>query len=325
VQLLGKRWSVYITAPLMMYALVSVGYVIPQAFRLPQNPDTLPAQAQQVDVRYGDIELLGYQVDGDPVYPDHDTLKITLYWRPTAQTSEPLSLYIQVFAAGNDGDADGVVEVGKVDSYPGRGMLRSDTWETDVIYQDVYQIEIKDWVGLTPFETRFKIGWRDNKTDAEIPATTLSGEAIEAVILQGGRVSSGNQAVPSGRGATFGDAIRLHDAQITQTESGLTLDVYWEALHPIPEDFTVFVQLIDPANPTQPLAFGDGVPRGGWWRSSLWIPEEAFADQYHVPLDDIPVGDYEVVFGFYRPSDFTRLPIDVPPYPDAYSIEVSID
>jgi hypothetical protein len=322
--LLGKRWGTLITAPLLMYALVSIGYTIPHAFRLPEAFDDLPIEANPVDVRYGDIELLGYRIDPEPVNPEGNTLKVWLYWRPLEKTNKPLSLYIQAFAPAPD--EDGVIEVGKVDSYPGRGMLRSDSWETGIIYEDVYQLEIKNWDGRTPFEPRLKIGWRDNATGEEIPPTTASGESIPAVIVQGGRVSSGDQKFSSTTPAVFGDMIRLHQAEVSQAERQLRVDLVWEALRPISEDFTVFVQLIDPAQPTQPLAFGDSVPRGGWWRTSLWIAGERFADQYVVPLtEDIPAGEYEIVLGFYRPVDFTRLPVNVPPYPDAYGIPVRVD
>jgi hypothetical protein len=322
--LLGKRWGTLITAPLLMFALVSIAYTIPHAFRLPETFDNLPAEVSPVDVRYGDIELLGYRIDPEPVNPEEDTLKVWLYWRPLEQTPKPLSLYIQAFAP--ESDEDGVIEVGKVDSYPGRGMLRSDTWETGIIYADVYQLEIKHWDGRTPFEPRLKIGWRDNDTGEEIPPMISSGESIPAVILQGGRVSSGDQELSSNTKVVFGDMIRLHQAEVTQADQELQVDLVWEALRPIGEDFTVFVQLIDPAQPTQPLAFGDSVPRGGWWRTSLWIPGERFADTYSVPLTgDILAGEYQIVLGFYRPADFTRLPVNVPPYPDAYGLAVRVE
>ncbi|MCC6800988.1 MAG: hypothetical protein IT325_12795, partial [Anaerolineae bacterium] len=77
------------------------------------------------------------------------------------------------------------------------------------------------------------------------------------------------------------------------------------------EDFTVLVHLIDPARPDQPLAQGDDEPLGGRWPTSAWIAGRAFVDPHAVALpDDLPPGEYALAVGFYRPVDFTRLPVE---------------
>lgn len=322
VRLLKRRRAVVAATLLLPYAFYCGWILIPHAFRLPTELAALPAEAQAVDVQYDTIQLLGYKIDNAPIEADN-LLEVTLYWRPTQQTAVPLSFYIQVFAPDREGNP---IEIGKLDSYPGRGLLRSDTWQTDVIYADSYRLELKDTDRVTfPFEPRLKVGWRDHATDDEIPAQTTGGEPIDSVMLRGGRVIASSVEMDNQPLAEFGSLIRLYQADVTHRTDGFALDVVWEAAQPITEDFIVFVQLVNPQNPTQPLAFGDSAPRWDWWRTSLWVAHNRFRDRYFVPLpSDFPAGEYHLLLGFYRPSDFTRLAVNVPPYPDAVGIPVEI-
>ncbi|HLA45784.1 MAG TPA: hypothetical protein VJZ27_20215, partial [Aggregatilineales bacterium] len=325
VTLLKNRLTMILAAGLVYYAVFSIFITIPNAFRLPDTPDVLPDDVRQVDVQYGDVRLLGYKISSDAITPDH-RLDVTLYWQPLAQTNQPLSFYIQVFAPGLNGQT---VEVGKLDSYPGRGLLQTDSWNPGMIYEDRYHLEFDEnaeKLADFPFEPRLKIGWRDNETDTEIPASTAAGESIESVIVRGGRVWKENaSSEDSDTLAIFGNVIRLRGVEVEPDENILRVYLRWQAIEDIPEDFTVFIQLIDPANPSEILASGDSVPRADWWRSSLWIPGDIFDDRYTVSMgENLIPGDYRLLIGFYRPADFTRLPIDRGDYPDAYTFDVSI-
>jgi hypothetical protein len=45
-----------------------------------------------------------------------------------------------------------------------------------------------------------------------------------------------------------------------------------------------------------------------------------------VPLpDNLPSGEYQILMGFYRPSDFTRLSVTGTAYPDAVGISVHLN
>jgi hypothetical protein len=271
-----------------------------------------------VDVRYGDVELLGYEIDDHPIRPG-DLLDVTLYWRPLRQTDEPLSFFIQVF--GPDGNWE-PVEVGKLDSYPGRGLLTSDTWTPNQIYADHYRLELDHENATLPYEPRLRIGWRDNVTDEEIPATTLAGDLIETVVVRGGAVSAplSDDRLVSVEGPVFGDMIEMAFPSGHYDETGIAIDVTWEALHPIPEDFTIFVQLVHEDDLGNPLAFGDGPPRDGWWPTSKWVPGHAFRDRFFISYAGPVTLQHRVLIGFYRPHDFTRLSVDRGDLPDAASI-----
>jgi len=327
VRLFGGRGAAILSGVLLFFALYSVGVVIPRAFRPPAQVATLPADAQGVDVRYGAIELLGYRVDPAPIHP-RERLDVTLYWRALRPSAAPLSFYVQVYAPIRESAGADLVQVGKLDSYPGRGLLQTDSWQTGVIYADRYFLEFENWQDTAdfPFVPRLKVGWRDHATDEEIPATSAAGAPIDAVIVGGGRVLLPSVGTAENFGADFGGIIRLHDVFTRREGSTLYLNVVWEGLRQIDEDFTVFVHLIDPANPSAPLAFGDTPPRQGWWNTAQWVPQHRFYDRYAIPLpDDLPPGSYRVLIGFYRAADFTRLAVSVPPYADAVSVDVLLE
>jgi hypothetical protein len=73
----------------------------------------------------------------------------------------------------------------------------------------------------------------------------------------------------------------------------------------------VLVHLVDLAQPEQPLAQGDDEPLSGRWPTSSWIAGQLFVDPHAVALPaDLPPGEYALAVGFYRPADFTRLPVE---------------
>ncbi len=87
----------------------------------------------------------------------------------------------------------------------------------------------------------------------------------------------------------------------------LTLTLYWQPQATPGEDYTVFVQLVNPQD--QVVAQGDGPPRGGAYPTSWWAPGETIADTHLIPLSpDLPPGDYRLITGLYRLADGTRLP-----------------
>ncbi|MBE7553444.1 MAG: hypothetical protein HS126_20430 [Anaerolineales bacterium] len=86
------------------------------------------------------------------------------------------------------------------------------------------------------------------------------------------------------------------------------LDVTWQALQTITEDWKVFVHLVD-AN-GQVLAQFDGQPAEGDYPTSHWIPGELIKDSYPLLMPAAPPpGPYRVFVGFYNEATGTRLPV----------------
>jgi len=137
------------------------------------------------------------------------------------------------------------------------------------------------------------------------------------VTVDGGRVIGVDQPLADGvgPGAVFDGALRLNRSRIdpvaAQAGKSVTVALEWEASARVPEDFTILVHLIDPAGGDQPLAQGDAPPLAGRWPTSAWQPGNSFVDEHTIALPaDLPPGTYRIAVGFYRPADFTRLPVE---------------
>lgn len=310
-----EHFALLAAAPLVAAAIALPFAVIRPAYIPPPTVGELPADAVPVDTRFGPIELLGVRVANEPVAPGK-SLDVTLYWRPTAHTAEDMSLYVQVFGRALHRNAGTLQEIGKVDSYPGGGLLRTTTWPLNHIYADHYRIAIAG-DAETPVQPALKIGWRRFGSGEELVPETPSGEQLDAVIVHAGRVAGAGARLSSGEpvGAVFTGLMRLNAARVepvtAQPGETLAVDLEWEALAPVVEDFAVLVHLVDLAAPEQPLAQGDDEPLGGRWPTSAWVAGHTFVDPHIVALPaGLPPGEYALAVGLYRPADFTRLPVD---------------
>jgi hypothetical protein len=116
--------------------------------------------------------------------------------------------------------------------------------------------------------------------------------------------------------AVFGDAIQLvgYSLDTKEVRAGETFYVtlYWRALAPLDDDYTVFVHLLGEHNPTTngPLWAGhDGQPDGGHYPTTHWQPSQVLLDVHPlaVPLDT-PPGEYQLEVGVYLLATMARLP-----------------
>ena len=119
--------------------------------------------------------------------------------------------------------------------------------------------------------------------------------------------------VPLPPGATnFEDKIALLDVSLPtmtlQPGGVLDLTLSWQALAPLAEDYTVFVQVLD-AN-DQIVGQVDSWPVQGTFPTSQWLPGEEVKDRYQVPLaTELPPGPYRVQVGFYLLRSLRRLSV----------------
>jgi len=320
-QLLPRRWERALplaTLPLLAFAAWLPWGTIRPAYTPPPTVAKLPADALPVNTRFGPIELLGVRVGDAPVIPGDERggLRLTLYWRPQAHTLQDMSLYVQAFGLPDSAATGGLQEIAKLDSYPGGGLLRTSTWTLGVIYADEYKLPVVP-AARTPVRPLLKIGWRHFETGEEFAPTTPDGAPRGPVTVEAGRVIGEDVHLNTGESveAVFSGQLRLNRAAISPliATPGETVSVAleWEALARVGEDFTILVHLFDPAAPDLPLAQGDSSPLGGRWPTSAWEPRLSFVDEHIITLPpDLPPGAYHIAVGFYRPADFSRLPVE---------------
>ncbi len=235
--------------------------------------------------------------------PAANTLEVQLQWL----TLEPLSRNYNVSL--RLADANGL-EVAQFDTQPGYGFQPSSGWRAG------YWVD--DWLALP------------------LPAT-LAGEAPYALVARLYDVETGTVALirrlgeltwqgpalafrptqpgftlPEGvtpLAATFGAMIQLRGYTLDQAEEDLHLTLYWQALAPIPADYSHFVHLVDPATGVI-VAQHDSMPRQNSYPTSQWAAGEIVADSLSLDLTGAPAGQYELVAGLYQNlgDSFPRLP-----------------
>lgn len=293
--------------PYIIVGLLAVfALIVPFASIVPQYaPPTpltaLPEGAQPVYARFGDVALVGYETP-EQRYQPGDQIPITAYWQVIEPAERDNSLFLHAINPAGD-------VIGKVDSYPGAGRLRTTTWETGAIYPDTYAIPLDETVAGR-FPLRIQVGWWHYPTQEYIPAVNESDQPIEAVVLDAGAFGGdGENAIPDDLmpvSVDFGRAIRLIGYKL----EGDQLTLAWESLAPLPDDYTVFAQVL--ASSKAIVGQGDAPPT---MPTRYWLPGERYVTQHTIvyPTKLTP-GDYPLVIGWYKPPDFNRLSVD---YPDS--------
>jgi hypothetical protein len=116
--------------------------------------------------------------------------------------------------------------------------------------------------------------------------------------------------------ATFGGAARLlgHSLDVEAVAPGdeLNLTLYWQALAPFGEDYTVFTHLLGDTNPATggPVWAGhDSQPNGGHFPTTDWQPDQVILDVHRLAIPvDAPPGEYQLEAGLYLLANLARLP-----------------
>ncbi len=107
----------------------------------------------------------------------------------------------------------------------------------------------------------------------------------------------------------FGSAIQLERVEVdprTRAGAVLPLVLHWRALDRPPEDFQIFIHLVDGAG--RIWAQQDGTPAAGRRPTTTWQPGEEIADRHALLLPaDLPTGDYRLRLGLYRLPGGERL------------------
>ncbi|MFW6062771.1 MAG: protein O-mannosyl-transferase family [Chloroflexota bacterium] len=118
-------------------------------------------------------------------------------------------------------------------------------------------------------------------------------------------------ALPEGA-SNYDDMIALLEADVAeanlQAGGQLAVTLTWQALAPIDENYTVFVQVVDAQN--QIVGQVDSWPLQGTYPTSQWRAGEVIEDGYQIQLPaELPPGRYRLLIGWYQLSTQQRLPV----------------
>jgi hypothetical protein len=111
--------------------------------------------------------------------------------------------------------------------------------------------------------------------------------------------------------AHFGDVIALRgyevEGQPAYAGDTVTLTLYWQALAPMTEPYTVFTHLHNGEGTL--IAQQDNMPLAGAAPTTCWVPGEVLTDRYELPIDpQTPTGTYTLSAGLYAWPSGERLP-----------------
>jgi 4-amino-4-deoxy-L-arabinose transferase-like glycosyltransferase len=114
----------------------------------------------------------------------------------------------------------------------------------------------------------------------------------------------------------FGDQARLVGYDLAWENGGssdegqqaVSLTLYWQALRPLPYDYTVFVHVRDAQGRT--VAQADHQPLAPIYPPTLWPVGQTIRERSVFMLPgDLPAGDYDVWIGLYRLDTLDRVPV----------------
>lgn len=118
------------------------------------------------------------------------------------------------------------------------------------------------------------------------------------------------ETIPNEIGVRLGSSLTLvgYDLGETSPVRGRDLDfkVYWQTDASLPQDYTVFTQLLDE---TGALVTGwDSRPLSGYFPTPQWPPDQIITDLVQLPLPaDLPAGQYTLITGMYVLETLERL------------------
>jgi len=282
-------------ATLAPFALIAPTYAPPERFaddaRVP-HPLHLTFNDQ--------AELVGYALSRTRIAPG-DTLPLTIFWRARESLNEDFSVYVRLF------DAEDKI-ITRWDAFPGRGLYPTRVWQPGEIVTDEYRLPV-------PLDTRAGVGRIEAGLFRRVPLETLTardphGNTITPTIARFKIAGQAKiQPIENPVVFKFGDRIELvgySSVQNIAPGSTLPVKLYWRALKPIAEDYTVFVHFVDTNGNI--IAQKDNQPQHNTYPTSFWDVGETIADEYALEIPpDVAPGNYRLMIGIYRTSDGARL------------------
>lgn len=250
--------AVWLLPPLLLLgcSLYTLTVLFPASYGAPQPVATIPADAQLVEIVYGDTDRIYLRALDIPTqrFRPGERVPITLYLEARTAIQDDYQLFIQLL------DEQGE-EVANLTTHPGWGRNPTSLWQPGAIYADSYPVLIqRASEGSSPLLARVYIGFVDPKTETRgrlpLPAQTTGGTPIQEGPFVGHVAISPLQpptvdlAQMTANGAQFGNVIQLSAVDFpTEVKLGstgpFTITLVWDAIGTPATDYTAFVHLLD--------------------------------------------------------------------------------
>ncbi len=257
------------------------------------GPAVSKAPDRPLALAYADaLKLVGYDLD-PTMATAGGTLAVTLYWQPQRKMARVYSTFVHVV------DADGTV-LGQSDQRPGGAYYPTNLWRPGEVLRDEHRVTLNA-LGRAPYSLVAGAYTIDPQLQHLGTPQTI------------GRIAPARapdvmpQDVAHRANTDFGEQLTLLGYTVTEGQSQVTIRMYWQAIQPPADDYTVFVHLLDAQG--QIVVQRDQQPTGGRMPTSTWPRGYTVADEVilNVPASLAP-GTYRLVTGVYQPLNMVRLP-----------------
>jgi hypothetical protein len=288
-------------------ARIQAAFAPPRLYTPQQVAETITSLNFDYDYH---IRLIGVDITPERVAPG-DRLTVRACWEALTPVAEDYMVYVQLL--GQD-----YTRAGERHTYPGLGRYPTSLWTPGTAFCDVYRIAVEPWVP-TPERYQVLIGLYLDDSHVQLTAFDSAGQPNIPPVV--GAVTIAPSTPPAIapeypveytlRDSSLGESALLRGYDLSgalQSNTPLTLTLYWEAQTALSHDYTVFVHLSDEAG--EMLTQDDGPPRAGWYPTSAWEAGDVITDAHRLDVPEIPAGQTIYVnVGMYLPDDLTRLPI----------------
>lgn len=291
---------IYVLMPLVIFAITQPLFIIAPAYAKPSIVEILPTNAVYSGVQFGDIQLVGYQLDPRR-YEAGDVIPITLYWQPLAPMDVDYTLVITAILPD-------LSPIGAINTFPGWGSISTRTWMTNQMYADTYYLRLDDNITVTG-DIRLLIRWWDYPDGDYLMPTTMDDVPIGDMFIFAGGINTAPSPSLADMTVTddvmFGDMFRL----VGYTLSDSTLSLLWEVVSPVDDAYTVFAfALADGETGRIVVAQGDNIPPMS--TQFYRVGERFLTVHLLITLENADTGAYPLYIGWYR--DNQRLSFDAP-------------
>jgi hypothetical protein len=327
-RLLPRRWSGVLPGLMGVLMLGVAAWaplgVIAPAYRPPVIPPGVergPAHVLRADVG-GQLRLLGYDVDQDPVEDRSPTgqgairpgeaVRFTLYWEAQGPMDRDWSIFCHVL------DADLELPIAVRDRFPGQGLLATSLMEAGLRWKDRYVIWL-DETTYAPSRALLEVGLYDAATGERLPIVVeqVGDQGVQAEVAENAlrflplRVEPRPGVLPNPVSFQLEDKMALLgwdvDRRVLAAGETLHLTLYWESLDRMQEAYQLSAQVVreDRRKAAQSDAAPGGVPTDEWQKG------QQIVDRRELRIEPgSPPGGYEIVLSAYwwdTPETIKRL------------------
>lgn len=264
-----------------------------------------PSPQRKTQLRFADMfHLVGYDASDQPT--QGSLFEITFYWLPLQWPANRISMFVQLL------DPLGNV-VTRSENEMFQKKFPTQRWPIGIVTKDVWRLSLDQ--DTLPGDYTIQVAVFDTLSGSRLAVSPAGPEQVDEIRLGPFRVtvpspSADELHASQTLNAQFADSIALRaytiDPASVHPGDSLRVTLYWQSLASVPQDYTVFVHLLDSSSRVRTQI--DSPPQNGMYPTSAWKVNTIIKDPYRLAIPkDTPPGIYAIEIGLYTPSDLKRV------------------